>query len=426
MPRGTAAAVVARLPEPGAGPLGGRLLKVLARPWLLWSVTAVFAVRDAVLWIFGGDRPDARNVVAAGRLYLTSPSHLYDQTIHALRTTGTIPVPGKGLLYPPIAAAMGAVPGVLAPAQAVLLWTALDAAALAAGLVLLRRAIGGTGTTRALFWLVVAYFPPLIAEVGAGQIGGFVLLASVGAALLTRRNHWAAGALAGLAASIKIYPAAMVLGAGPKRLGGFLAGLVASGVLLTLAFFIPLGLPWGPATYLTGVLLPATGGQFQDCAIDSVSTMFGRAVGGERYAVVSPAGQLQWITLPVHLPLLAHVLTAVVVAVAVAGTVWASWRSGWHPLYGTLLAFGLGAIVPSEVNPYQFLPLLPVTLLVAGRALAQGRAVVLLALAAGLLLFIRQPCALPFPNIWTVGGLLLFGVCAWQNELFRPQSAGGV
>jgi hypothetical protein len=42
-------------------------------------------------------------------------------------------------------------------------------------------------------------------------------------------------------------------------------------------------------------------------------------------------------------------------------------------------------------------------------------------LAAGLLLFLRQPCLLPFPNIWTIGALVLFGVCVAAARDFRQE-----
>ena len=407
-------------------PLGRRVLATLERPWLVWTVAAVFGLRDALLWLLPHDRPDARNVIDAGRLYLSAPGHLYDRAIHALVTTGTIPGPGAGLLYPPVAAAMGAAFAWLPEGWAVALWTAADLAALAAALVLLDRRLGLRGTPRALYWLLAAYFPPLFAEVDAGQIGGFVLLAGVGAALLTGRRAGAAGALAGLAAAVKVYPAAMVLTAGRGRWARFFGGLAVTAAAVSLVTFVPLGLPAAPYRYLTAVLLPATRGAFADCAIDSVSTLYGRVLGGSPYAVIGADGRLVWTHLPLHLPQLASGLTGLTVAALLAAAVWAAWRSGWHALYGPLLGLSLGAVVPTEVNPYQFLPLLPVVLLVAVAALAARRGWVLLGLGLCLLCFIRQPCYLPFPNLWTLGGLGLFAICAWQNGLFagRPLAGG--
>jgi Raf kinase inhibitor-like YbhB/YbcL family protein len=103
----------------------------------------------------------------------------------------------------------------------------------------------------------------------------------------------------------------------------------------------------------------------------------------------------------------------------VMATVWAARRSGWHPAYGLALGFGLGAVLPGEVYPYQVLPLLPLLLLVATRALQARRSWPLLALGASLVLLLRPPCELPVPNLWTLGALGTFAVGVWQYRLFQ-------
>jgi hypothetical protein len=45
-------------------------------------------------------------------------------------------------------------------------------------------------------------------------------------------------------------------------------------------------------------------------------------------------------------------------------------------------------------------------------------------LAACLLGFLRQPCDLFFPNLWTVAGIGIFVLAVWENRLFRPAPRG--
>jgi len=41
----------------------------------------------------------------------------------------------------------------------------------------------------------------------------------------------------------------------------------------------------------------------------------------------------------------------------------------------------------------------------------------------GLALFVRQPCLLPFPNVWTIGALILFAVGVLAARDFRAEPA---
>src|SRR5439155_26019824 len=112
-------------------------------------------------------------------------------------------------------------------------------------------------------------------------------------------------------------------------------------------------------------------------------------------------------------------------ALAVAsGAAWAAWRSGWNAVYGMSIGFALGAVVPNEVWPYQWLPLLPVTLLVLVKAVERRRWITLAVLAVCLLGFLRQPCELFFPNIWTIAGVGIFVLAVWENRLFRQEQGG--
>jgi hypothetical protein len=120
-----------------------------------------------------------------------------------------------------------------------------------------------------------------------------------------------------------------------------------------------------------------------------------------------------------QLPGLALVLSYLSAIAFGLGAVWAAWRSGWNASYGMSLGFALGALIPNEVWPYQWLPLLPLILLLALRALERRRAVTLVLLGVFLLGFARQPCDLFFPNLWTLAGIAVFVLGLWENRIFR-------
>ena len=404
----------ARPLAPGGTPAAARLGAVLTRPWLLWALTGGFALRAVVLNLLAPTRVDGAAFMAAGRAFLHHPQEVYAATAAALAHTGFLPV--TGWLGPPAGAILMA-PFALLPRGADLAaWTVCDAAAAVAGLALIASVAAPDGWRRPLFWLVAAYFPPLFADVDAGQLGGFLVLLTGAALRCSGRRPALAGALAGVAAGVKLYPAFMVLGAG-NRLRTFGVGAVAVAAGVDLAGFLRPGMP-SPARYASGVLLPALHSPFPDCAINSVPNLYARVVGGQPYALPGVAG-LTWVRLPVHLPGLAQGLSIATILALVGAAVWAAWRSGWHPVYGPALALSLGALVPGEVNTDLFLPRLPIVLITLERAAEAGRWRALAAAAAALLGFARQPCYLPFPNLWTVAGLALFAICACQNDLFR-------
>jgi hypothetical protein len=304
------------------------------------------------------------------------------------------------------------------------IWTAVDAIALIAALLLLYRAVATTHPLGGpIFWLIAAYFPPLFADVSAGQRGGILLVCATGSIWLERARPSLAGGVAGIATSLKYFPAAMIVGPRPAHRIRYAVALGVAALAITAISFIPLG-AGGALFYYQHVLMPSLGSYNPDCAYDSVRTLFTRTLGGEPFAV--PGGtQYVIVSSPIHLAGLALVLSyASALAFAVAAA-WAAWRSGWNPAYGMALGFSLGALIPNEVWPYQWLPLLPLVLLVAVRGIETRRLVTLGVLVACLLCFYRQPCDLFFPNLWTVGAIGIFVLAVWENRLFRSLESRG-
>jgi len=384
-------------------------------PLLWWSIAAVFFIHDVVANLQTAQRPDASSVLQAGSRWLHDPSAIYGDTARFLAQTGMVPV--TGLIRPP-AAAMLAAPFTLLPSSwQVAAWTAADAIAVLLGLLLLHRAVAETWLQRAVFWAIAMYCPPLFADVGAGQIGGFVLLPAC-AAMVTfaRRPAWS-GVLAAAAASLKFYPALMVVGA-PRRWRPFVIGAAVAGALITVVASIPLG-PAGAWSYVTAVLIPSLKAPNPDCAQTSVATLFGRSIGGEAYPIINGSGGITIMQSTLHLATLASVLTVLVLAAVSIGAIAAARASRWNPMYGMALGLALGGLLPGELNPYQYLPLLPLVLIVMMSALRRRDAVLIAGLTAGLLLWLRQPCLLPFPNVWPLGALLLFTLCALAAPLLR-------
>jgi hypothetical protein len=393
--------------------------RVLTRPLLWWAVALVMLLHDLLGNVTGATRPDAVSVLQAGYRWLHDPAAIYADTARHLAQTGLVPV--TGLIRPP-AAAMLAAPFTLLPASwQVPSWTAADAVAALIGLYLLQRCIATTSLERAIFWAVALYSPPLYAEINAGQIGGFVLLPACAALVSFQTRPRLSGALAGAAAALKLYPALMVIGA-RVRWRPFVAGAVVAGAVITVVACIPLG-PAHSWDYVTQVLLPSLRAPNPDCAQTSVATLFGRSMGGDPYPIINSSGGITSLQSPIHLPVVASALTLLTLAAVVAASIASANASGWNPAYGMALGLALGALLPGELNPYQYLPLLPLVLMVTVVAVRDGNRVMLAALAVGLLLFLRQPCLLPFPNLWTVGALILFAACAFAASRFR--SAAG-
>jgi len=398
-------------------PIPSVLKRVLARPLLWWAIAAVWLIRDVYGNLLAPDRPDARALLLAGNRWLHNPQAIYSEAAHALAATGLVPV--FGLIRPPAAAMLGAPFSLLPGSWQVPAWTITDAAAALIGLLLVQRYVAREPLEKAVFWAVAFYCPPLYADVDAGQIGGWLLLFACAGLVAFRGRPALSGALVAAAASLKFYPALMVLGARTKP-RPFLIAAVVAGVVISAVASIPLGLG-GAWNYVTAVLIPSLRAPNPDCAQTSVATLFGRSVGGDPYPIINPDGGITILQSPIHLGLLASVLTALTLVAVIAAAVYAARTSGWNPAYGMALGLGLGGILPGEVNPYQYLPLLPLVLMVLVIGIRNRRWAIVLGLAAGLLTWLRQPCLLPFPNLWTVGALILFAACVAAARDFRTE-----
>jgi len=405
------------------GRLGRAAADVLSRPALWWALAAVFWIRVAVLTALVPRRADAEGMWEGAHAYLTQPSHMYDAAANYLARLHIIAPPGglDAFVSPPPVAALAIPVALLPKSLGAGVWTVIDAAAVLLALFLLyRRVAGRHPLARPAFWLVAAYFPPLFADISAGQRGGVLLLGAMGSIWLETSRPALAGAAGGLAAALKYYPAAMVVGVSPKHRFPYVIALAAVLVLVTVACFAPLG-PSGAVFYFQHVLLPSLASYNPDCAYDSVRTLFMRTIGGEEYAQPSGAGYVM-VTWPVHLSQVALALSYLSALVFAGAAAWAAWRSGWNPAYGMSVGFALGALIPNEVWPYQWLPLLPLVLLLVVRGIEQRKVGLLSLLGVFLLGFYRQPCDLFFPNLWTLAAIGIFVLGVWENRLFRAGS----
>lgn len=401
---------------------GGRLriaaANVLGDLRVLWSIAGIMAIRRVMADapVFLPDSADAYSFIASGRQALSNPDAIYAQSaaLIAIGHTWTITWPPPQILL--------ALPFSLLPAPFdVVVWVLANALMSAVGLYLLYRAIREKlRWTAPVFVLTVLLFTPLFEDIRLGQRGGPLLLCAGAAMLLVRRHPVWAGGFTGLGTSIKFYPAALALSVNPRqwwRFTGALAGVAGAVLAMT---FIPFG---SPLQYVTGILLPLQSGHessTRDCFQNSTHLLFARLVGGSQYSVGNNAGDWTTITLvPWHLPWLATILTYATIATLVVATVWAARQSGWAQPYSMSLAFSLGALIPGDVYTYQFLPLLPLTLVLMLKAVEQRLWVTVALVGLAVECFVNSPCALPFPGLWTIAGLAIFGAAVAARRNFR-------
>jgi hypothetical protein len=393
---------------------------VLSRPLLYWVIAALFVAQRLFFVVTAPRRFDAEGLWEGAHAYVTDPSHMYNQAADYLARLHIIAPPGglDAFVSPPPVAVLAIPIAFLPKAVGAQVWTAIDAAAMVAGLVVWYRVIATRDRLATpIYWLAAAYFPPVFADVIAGQRGGVMLALAMASISLERARPLLAGLVGGIATSIKYYPAAMIIGPRPKHRVIYAVALGTAALAVTALAFVPLGLN-GTLFYYQHVLLPSLGSYNPDCAYDSVRTLFTRTLGGEPFAVPSGSGY-QIVTSPLHLSGLAIFLSYASAIAFAVGAAWAAWRSGWNPAYGMSLGFALGALIPNEVWPYQWLPLLPVALILLVRAVERRRILTIVLLGVCFAGFLRQPCDLFFPNIWTLAGVGIFVLAVWENRLFR-------
>ena len=400
---------------------------VLTRPAVYWILAAVFGARVIVLSIVNSSRPDAEGMWDGARAYLTDPAHMYDGAAHYLAISHVIAPPGTlyAFVSPPPVALLAAPFALLPKAVGVQVWTLFDALALVAGLFVLYRVVGTRHPLAApWFWLVAMYFPPLFADVSAGQRGGVALFGAMASIAYEPARPVVAGFFGGLASALKYYPAAMVIGPRPGNRIRYAGALGLALIAITALSFVPLGFG-GALFYYQHVLLASLGSHNADCGYDSVRSLFDRVVGGEPYLLPKAGGGVTVVQVPWRFPAVAAILGYASAVAAAAAAIWAAWRSDWNAPYGMALGFALGALIPNEVWPYQWLPLLPLVLMVLVKAIEQKRVMTLMLLGVFLLGFYRAPCDLPFPNLWTLAAVAVFALGVWENRLFRTSQAGG-
>jgi len=395
--------------------------ELLTRPILYWALAVIFGLRVLVLSIINSSRPDAEGMWEGAHAYLTNPAHMYDAAAQYLALSHVIAPPGTLYAFvspPPVA--LLAVPVALLPkAAAIQVWTAFDGLCLVAGLFVLYRVMATRHTIAGpVFWLVAMYFPPVFADVSAGQRGGVALLGAMTSIWLESSRPVLAGVLGGAVSALKYYPAAMIIGPRPSHRVVYAIALGVALVLVTAVSFAPLGLN-GAIFYYQHVLLASLGSHNADCGYDSVRSLFDRVVGGEPYLLPAANGGVVSVSVPWHLPTIAIALAYASALGFASAAIWAAWRSGWNVVYGMSLGFALGALIPNEVWPYQWLPLLPVVLLVVVRSIELNRWRTLALMGVFLLGFYRPPCDLPFPNLWTLAAIAVFVLAVWENRIFR-------
>jgi hypothetical protein len=397
---------------------------VFSRPALYWTIAAAFWLRVAILTVLTPRRFDAEGMWEGAHAYLTDPSHMYDAAAQYIARFHIIAPPGglDEFVSPPPLALLAAPVALLPKNVAVQVWTAIDSVALVFALFLLYRSVASRHPlARPAFWLVAAYFPPLFSDVVAGQRGGILLLGAIGSIALEASRPTLAGAVGGIVAALKYYPAALVIGTRPEHRIRYAVALGTVLIIVTVASFLPLGFG-GAIFYFQHVLLPSLGSHNPDCAYDSVRTLFTRTIGGEQYAQPTSSGYVL-VTSPLHLPAVALALSYLSALAFAAAAIWAASRSGWNAVYGMSLGFSLGALIPNEVWPYQWLPLLPLILLLVVRGIERRRFGSLAVLTVLLLGFYRAPCDLIFPNIWTLAAIGVFVLGVWENRVFRSTTA---
>jgi hypothetical protein len=405
------ATVALRLSAAGANTLSDRRL--------LWFLVVIFGVRRVLadLPVFMPAGADVFGFIDVGRQALTNPGAIYPAAAAQI-ANGFVYV----VLYPPPQLLLAALYALIPGSTAALLWVATDTIASVVALVIILRLVARFHpAAQPAFWLVVICFTPLFEDIRLGQRSGLLMLLAVGSMGLVVTRPVAAGVLAGLASALKFYPGAMVLGVDPRKQWKFIVSLLATGFVVLAASFIPFG---SPLLYVTRILLPSLTWQNSgphDCFQDSTPLLYARVFDGESYGVINQDGIWHQVTFDSwHFPALATALSYSTIVLVIAATIWAVRRSGAAQPFSLALCFSLGTLVPGEVFTYQYLPMLPILLIVFMKVLQHRKFVATLGLSAALWVLLVSPCALPLPSLWTVAALAIFGIAVWHAPLFRP------
>jgi hypothetical protein len=385
-------------------------------------LVAIFGLRRLVVEVpvFMPDGADVYGFLYAGRQTLTNPTAIYPEAAAQI-AHGFVFV----TLYPPSQLLIAAVYAMAPGSSGALLWVATNTLAAVVALVLLLRMVARfQPAAHPIFWLIALCFTPLFEDIRLGQRGGVLLLLSVGAMSLVLARPVTAGVLAGLATSLKFYPGAMVLGVDPRRQWTFIASLTATAGITIAASFIPFGSPF---QYFTGVLIPSltwNRSGSHDCFQNSTELLFARVLGGEPYGVIDQSGVWRQVTfVSWHFQSLVTVLTYSTMALILLATIWAVWRSGAARPYSLALCFSLGTILPGEVFTYQFLPMLPLLVVVFMKAVEHRKVATIFILGVAQWILLVSPCALPLPSLWTVAALAILVVSILHAPLFRLSAA---
>jgi len=388
---------------------------------VLWSIVGIMAIRRLVaeLPVFLPPDADAYFFLVGGRQALSDPGSIYPHSAALLAAGNPF-----AILWPPPQTLMAIPFALLPPPWDVWLWVAFNALMSAVGLYFVYRAIRPKkGYFLPLYVLCVVCFTPLFEDIRLGQRGGSLILLAGAAMLIVRRHPVIAGALTGLGTSIKFYPAAMALAVAPRQWTRFTGALIGVASVVLLVAFIPFG---SPLVYLTGVLIPAELGATStsnDCFQNSTSLLYSRLVGGQAISFGNDSGIWTTVTLvPWHLPLLAQALTYLTIGALIVGSIWAARQSGWAQPFSMSLAFSLGALVPGEAFTYQFIALLPLTLVLVLKAIERQRWMTVGLVATCCWILLSSPCALALPSLWTIAGLFIFGASVAEARLFQGSS----
>lgn len=396
--------------------------RVVSDRRLLWGLAAVFAARRLIaeLPVWVPDTADVYQFISVGHVVLTDPASIYP-TVADQIVNGDF----FSSLYPPPQLLLGALYALAPDSSGPALWVATNlAAAVVALVVLLRMLAMFHPAAQPAFWIIVFCFTPLFEDLRLGQRGGLLLMLAVLAMATVRKQPLLAGVLGGFATSLKFYPGALIFGVRPRRQWKFAASLVASSAAILAVSFIPFG---SPIFYLTKVLIPSITWQnsgAHDCFQNSTQLFFARVVGGEPFTVGDPRGDWHSVRfVPWQFPTLATLLTFATLAGILLCTLWAVRRSAFAQPYSLALCFSLGTLLPGEVFTYQFLPMLPLTLVVSMHLVRHKKVGSLLVIGVALWVLIASPCALPLPSLWTVAAIAIFAVAVFKAPLFRHDAS---